>query len=257
MIIAAAACGLAAASASAQSAAAPAQARPLPRTADGKPDLSGLWQVMNTAAWDIQDHSAQKGVPAGLGVVEGNAIPYQPWAAAKKKDNFERRATADPDLKCNPPGVPRIMYMQYPFQIVQEPAHLAILYEYVHALRNVYLDGTSHPPGHIDFWMGDSRAHWDGDTLVVDVAHFNDETWFDKAGNFHSDELHIVERYTLIGPDTINYEATIEDPKVFTRPWKMSMPLYRHAEKNFQLLDYECYAFDGTAIGTRAIDKKK
>ena len=220
------------------------QVPPLPRTPDGKPDLSGVWQVMNTAAWNIQDHSAQKGVPAGQGVVEGNEIPYQPWAAARKKENFENRLTADPETKCYLPGVPRLTYMPYPFQIVQKPTYLAILYEYVHAVRHIFMDESPHPPGHIDWWLGDSRGRWEGDTLVVDLIHFNDQTWFDRAGNFHSDELHVVERYTPIDPDHINYEVTIEDPKVFTRPWKMSMPLYRRVEKNIQVLEYECYAFD-------------
>jgi|SRR5438876_3554242 len=213
------------------------------RTADGKPDLSGIWQAVNTAAWDIQDHQAQKGVPAGIGVVEGNEIPYQPWAAAKKKENYEKRMTADPETKCYLPGVPRITYMPYPFQIFQDSAQVTILYEYVHATRYIFM-GSQHPPGHIDWWMGDSRGRWEGDTLVVDLVHFNDETWFDRAGNFHSDALHLVERYTPMGPDHINYEVTIEDPKVFTRPWKMSMILYRHKEKNLQLLEYECYGFD-------------
>jgi len=216
----------------------------LPRTPDGKPDLSGFWQVMNTAAWDIQDHSAQKGVPAGQGVVEGNEIPYQPWAAAKKKENFEKRASLDPETKCYLPGVPRITYMPYPFQIVHSPNQVTILYEYVHAVRHIFMSGSPHPEGHIDWWMGDSRGRWEGDTLVVDVIHFDDRTWFDRAGNFHSDALHVVERYTPIDLDHINYEVTIEDPKVFTRPWKMSMPLYRHKERNFQLLEYECYAFE-------------
>jgi len=213
------------------------------RTADGKPDLSGIWQAVNTAAWDIQDHQAQKGVPAGIGVVEGNEIPYQPWAAAKKKENYEKRMTADPETKCYLPGVPRITYMPYPFQIFQDSAQVTILYEYVHATRYIFM-GSQHPPGHIDWWMGDSRGRWEGDTLVVDLVHFNDETWFDRTGNFHSDALHLVERYTPMGPDHINYEVTIEDPKVFTRPWKMSMILYRHKEKNLQLLEYECYGFD-------------
>ncbi len=213
------------------------------RTADGKPDLSGIWQAVNTAAWDIQDHQAQKGVPAGIGVVEGNEIPYQPWAAAKKKENYEKRMTADPETKCYLPGVPRITYMPYPFQIFQDSAQVTILYEYVHATRYIFM-GSQHPPGHIDWWMGDSRGRWEGDTLVVDLVDFNDETWFDRAGNFHSDALHLVERYTPMGPDHINYEVTIEDPKVFTRPWKMSMILYRHKEKNLQLLEYECYGFD-------------
>ena len=214
-----------------------------PRTPDGHADLQGIWQVMNTAAWDIQDHSAQLGVPAGQGVVEGNEIPYQPAALAKKQENFKNRATADPETKCYLPGVPRITYMPFPFQIVQTPDKVTILYEYIHTIRYIYTNGSKHPPGHIDWWMGDSRGQWEGDTLVVDSIHFDPQTWFDRAGNFHSDALHVVERFTRTSPDHINYEVTIEDPKVFTRPWKMSMPLYRHQERNFELLEYECYAY--------------
>jgi hypothetical protein len=216
----------------------------IPRAPDGKPDLSGIWQVMNTAAWDIQDHSAQKGVPAGHGVVEGGDIPYQPWALAKRKENYEQRATLDPESKCYLPGVPRIMYMPFPFQIIQKPNELTILFEYVHAVRYIFTSGTPHPSGDIDWWLGDSRGRWEGNSLVVDVIHFNDQTWFDRAGNFHSDALHLTERYTLIDPDHISYAVTVDDPKVFTRPWNMNMILYRHKEKNFQLLEYECYGFD-------------
>ena len=223
-------------------AAAQGQAAAIPRTADGKPDLSGIWQVLTTAAWDIQDHAASLGVPAGQGVVEGNEIPYQPAALAKKRENFANRATADPETKCYEPGVPRITYMPYPFQIVQTPTYLAILYEYNHVTRHIYVDGTPHPRGPIDNWlMGDSRARWEGNTLVVDVIHFTNQTWLDRAGNFHSDALHVVERYTPTDRDHIQYEVTLEDPKVFTRPWKMSMPLYRRTEPNVQLLEYECY----------------
>jgi hypothetical protein len=221
-----------------------AGATAIPRTRDGKPDLSGIWQVMNSAAWDIQGHSAQKGIPAGQGVVEGNDIPYQPWALAKKKENYEKRATLDPETKCYLPGVPRITYMPFPFQIVQMPDQITVLYEYAHATRYIHMNGSQHPPGHIDWWMGDSRGRWEGDTLVVDLIDFNQDTWFDRAGNFHSDALHVVERYSPIDRDHISYDVTIEDPKVFTRPWKMSMILYGHTEKNFQLLDYECYGFD-------------
>jgi hypothetical protein len=173
-----------------------------PRTADGKPDLQGIWQALNTAAWDIQDHAARLGVPAGQGVVEGNEIPYQPWAAARKKDNFEKRLTDDPIARCYLPGVPRIMYMPHPFQIFQTPGMTTILYEYDHAVRTIYTD-RPHLPGHIDFWLGMSRGRWEGETLVVDVIDFNDKTWFDAAGNFHSDALHVVERYTRTGPDHI------------------------------------------------------
>jgi hypothetical protein len=216
----------------------------LPRTPDGKADFSGIWQVMNTAAWDIQDHSAQSGVPAGIGVVVGNEIPYKPEALAKKRRNYDDRATADPETKCYLPGVPRVMYMPYPFQIFQKPGQMTMLFEYVHATRYIYTDGTQHPDGHIDWWMGDSRGRWEGDTLVVDVVDFNEDTWFDRAGNFHSDELHLVERFTALDRDHITYEVTVEDSKVFTRPWRMSMILYRHREPNLQLLEYDCFGFD-------------
>lgn len=214
----------------------------LPRTADGKPDLNGIWQALNTAAWDIQDHSAQLGVPAGQGVVEGNEIPYQPWAVAKKKENAANRLDRDPEAKCFLPGVPRATYMPFPFEIAQSSDHVAFLYEYAHGTRIVYMDGSERPEG-LEFWMGDSRGRWEGDTLVVDVRSFNDQTWFDRAGNFHSEALRVVERYTLTDRNHINYEATIEDPKVFTRPWKMSMPLYRRQEKNIELLEYDCVIY--------------
>jgi len=199
---------------------------------------------MNTAAWDIQDHAAQKDVPAGIGVVVGNEIPYQPAALAKKRENYQNRATADPETKCYLPGVPRIMYMPYPFQIFQKPGQITMLFEYVHATRFVYTNGTEHPAGHIDWWMGDSRGRWEGNSLVVDSVHFNDETWFDRAGNFHSEQLHLVERFTPLDRDHITYEVTVEDPKVFTGPWRMNMILYRRREANLQLLEYDCYAFD-------------
>jgi len=227
---------LASASAGAQSAAA------LPRTANGKPDLTGIWQAVTSANWNIQAHPAEQGVPAGLGVVDGDEIPYQPWAAARKRDNFASRATADPESKCHLPGVPRITYMPFPFQIFQTANHVAIVYEYVHAVRRIYVD-SPHPRGPLQFYMGDSRGRWEGDTLVVDVVHFTDQTWFDRSGNFHSDALHVVERYTPIGANHIDYEATIEDPKVFTRPWTMRMPLYRRLDRNMRILEFECYAF--------------
>ena len=152
------------------------------------------------------------------------------------------RAELDPLNQCYLPGVPRATYMPFPFEIVQRPNYVAILYEYVHGARIIHTNGTRHPDGML-FWMGDSRGHWEGDTLVVDVTNLDEQTWFDKSGNFHSEELHVVERYTPIDTNLIQYEATIEDPQVFTRPWKMSMLLYRHREENFQLLEYECYAY--------------
>jgi hypothetical protein len=217
-------------------------ANAFPRTKDGKPNLTGVWQAVNTAAWDIQDHTAQLGVPAGQGVVEGNEIPYLPSAAARKKENYEKRATEDPETRCFLPGVPRAAYMPFPFQIMQGANHVAIGYEYAHAARRIYLDGKPHPEA-LDFWMGESRGRWQGDTLVVDVRNLNDKTWFDRAGNFHSDALHVIEQYTPITAYHLQYEATIEDPKVFSRPWKMRMPLYRRMEPNARILEYECVAY--------------
>jgi len=220
----------------------PVAGQALPRTADGKPDLSGIWQAVNTANWNVLSHQAEKDVPAGLGVVEGDEIPYQPWAATKQKENFANRATADPESKCYLPGVPRITYMPYPFQIFQTPGHIAITYEYVHAVRRIFMN-SPHPDGEIEWFMGDSRGRWEGDTLVVDAKDFTSQTWFDRSGNFHSEALHVIERYTPLGANNINYEVTIEDPKVFTRPWKMSMPLYRRLDKGMRILENECYAF--------------
>lgn len=216
----------------------------LPRGADGKPDLTGIWEALSTAEWGIEPHAARKDAPASLGVVEGNVIPYQPWALARRDKNFAKRATLDPQTKCFMPGVPRITYTPLPFQIFQSGKELTFLYQYAHSVRTIHANGAPHPPGHIDWWLGDSRGHWEGETLVVDVTDFNDQTWLDRAGNFHSDALHVIERYALVDADHIEYRATIEDPKVFTRPWNISLILYRHKEKNFQLLEHECYTFD-------------
>ncbi len=250
-IMVAAAVGLTVACAQPPAAPAAAAAYQAPRTADGKPDLNGIWQAVNTANWDIQDHAAKQGpvvalgaafsVPAGLGVVEGNEIPYLPEALEKKKQNAANWLTMDPEVKCYMPGVPRATYMPYPFQIVQTTDHLLMAYEFASASRIIYVNGTGEAP--VESWMGWSNAKWEGDTLVIDVTGFNDQTWFDRAGNHHSDALHVVERYTRTGPDSLLYEATIEDPKVFSRPWKMSMPLYRRVEKNAQLLEYKCVEF--------------
>ena len=222
----------------------------IPRTLDGKPDLTGTWQALSTAAWDIQDHSPRLGVPAGQGVVEGNELPYQAWALERKQQNSEEallgnpytEITADPISRCYMPGVPRATNMPFPFYIAQSATHVVIAYEFARTSRMIYMD-RPHIEGRLYNWMGDSTGIWDGDTLVVDVVDFNDQTWFDAAGNFHSDALHVVERYTPLGPNHLDYEVTIEDPEVFTRPWTMRMPLYRRLEENIELLEYHCLAF--------------
>lgn len=222
-----------------------------PRTSYDKPDFTGIWQAMNTANWDLQAHEARRGpvialgaafsIPGGPGVVEGNEIPYLPAAAAKKKENAENWLTRDPELKCFMPGVPRMMYMPYPFQIIEGRDAILMASEFASASRTIRMNNKEKSP--TDAWMGWSVGRWDGDTLVIDVTDQIDQTWFDRAGNFHSDALHVVERYTPIDRNTISYEATMEDPKVFARPWKISMPLYRHVEKNAQLMEYKCVEF--------------
>jgi hypothetical protein len=216
-----------------------------------KPDLNGIWQVLNTANWNLEGHAAAAGylpqlgaigaVPPGLSLVEGNEIPYLPDAAAKRKENFANRLKLDPEVKCYLPGVPRATYMPYPFQIVQSDKYILISYQYASAVRNINMENHKKAP--IDSWMGWSNGHWEGESLVVDVTGLNGDTWLDRAGNFHSDALHVIERYTPRSPDTLNYEATLEDPKVFSRPWKISMILYRHAEPHAKLLEFKCVEF--------------
>jgi hypothetical protein len=240
------------------------------RTADGKPNFSGIWQANNEAYWDLQAHEARAGavtqpgvypydfarvpaapvlalgaaagVPGSLGVVEGDGqIPYKPEAAAMKKENSEHWIDRDPELKCYLPGIPRAMYMPYPFQIFQSTNKIQMGFTFTNAARTIHLDKVEGPPD--DTYMGHSVGHWEGDTLVVDVTGFNGKNWFDRAGNFHGAALHLVERFTPITPDAIRYEVTIEDPDVFTRPWRISMPLYRRLEPNVQILEYPCIEF--------------
>jgi hypothetical protein len=222
-----------------------------PRTADGKPDLSGIWQALNTADWDLEGHAAAAGpvaslgavfaMPPGMGVVEGDEIPYLPAMGAKKKENQANWTKLDPEVKCYLPGVPRATYLPYPFQIVQSQNNVLISYEYAGAVRVINMGAPTKAPA--DSWMGWSNGRWEGETLVVDVTSQLEDTWFDHSGNFHSNALHVVERYTPRSADTLTYEATIEDPKVFSRPWKISMPLYRRVEKDARLLEYKCPEF--------------
>jgi hypothetical protein len=218
---------------------------------DRHPELSGIWQSLNTANWDLQDHSAQAGPmwqmgaigaePAGQGLVEGGAIPYLPAALEKKKSNFANRRTSDPEAKCYMPGIPRANYMPYPFQIVQSPRGILFVYEFASANRFVNMGKPVEPAA--DSWMGTNNGHWDGDTLVIDATGFNGLAWFDRAGDFASDKLHVIERFTRTDRDHLQYEATIEDPSVFSRRWQISMPLYRRVEKNAQLLEFKCVEF--------------
>ena len=245
---------------------------PAGRTAriEGKPNLSGIWQANNEANWDLQAHSAlpaavtQQGiypydfarvpaapvlalgaagsVPGSLGVVQGDGqIPYKPDAVSIRKENAERWTDRDPELKCYLPGIPRAMYLPHPFGITQSTNKIHIAYAFSNTARTIHLDRVEDPPD--DTWMGHSVGRWEGDSLVVDVTHFNDRTWFDRAGNFHSDALHLIERFSLMSPDIIQYDVTIEDPKVFTRPWRIAMPIYRRVEPNMQLLEFRCNEF--------------
>jgi hypothetical protein len=218
----------------------------LPRAAGGKPDLQGIWQAHNGAAYDLEGRLTKDG-SSGKSVVEGGTIPYRPEALAKRKTNFDNRKTADPLSKCFMPGVPRIMYLDYPFQIFQTAEHVALTFEWSQVFRLVYLNGKSAPSG-FDFFMGHSKGKWEGDTLVVDVTASNDRTWLDMAGNYHSDAVHMVERYTLTDADTLQYEVTIDDAKTYTKPWKISMPLQRRKDMT-RLLEFQCQAEAEEAAG--------
>jgi hypothetical protein len=216
-----------------------------PRTQDGTPDLQGIWQAGTTAWSGLEAHGAAMGIQAGKGVVvdpQDGTIPYQAWAIEKRDANFKDRAKLDPLAKCYLPGVPRVNLLPYPFQIFQTAKYVAVAYEFGHATRTIYMNGSKHLDN-IDFWMGDSRGRWEGEALVVDVADHNASTWFDASGDFHSEAMHLVERYTRTAPDTIEYEAAIEDSKVFTRPWKIRVPFYRHRDPDAQLYEYECHVY--------------
>jgi hypothetical protein len=224
----------------------------IPRAWDGKPDLSGIWQTLGTAHWNLEDHPASAGppelgalgaTPPGKGVVVGGEIPYQPWAKEQRQQNFAVRFREDPEAKCYLPGVPRATYMPYPFQILQGTGKIMIVYGVAEANRTIHMDKANPEPAPIDSWMGRSHGRWEGDTLVVDVAGFNGQAWLDRAGNFASYSLKVEERYTLTGPDAMRYEVTLEDPSVFTAPWKISMPLYRRLEQDAEVLEFKCVEF--------------
>jgi len=236
----------------------------------GKPNLSGIWQANNEAHWDLEAHEARPGavtqpgvypyeyakvpaapslpfgaaggVPGSIGVVQGDGrIPYTPEALKIKEQNAANWIDRDPEVKCYLPGTPRGMYMPYPIQIVQGQDTILMASEFASASRTIRMNSKAKSP--TDAWMGWSIGRWEGDALVIDVTDQNDQTWFDRAGNFHSEALKVVERYTLVDRNTINYEATMEDPKVFSRPWKISMPLYRHVETNAHVMEYKCVEF--------------
>jgi hypothetical protein len=204
----------------------------VPRTIDGKPDLQGIWITRNAASFDVSE------------VADSRQLPYLPEALERE----QKGDRVDPVAHCSMPGVPRITYMPFPIEVMQRPGYVVFLYEYQHDQRIIQTNGRAHLED-IDFQLGDSVGHWDSDTLVVDVTNFNDKTWLDSARHTHSDQLHVVERYTRLGPDVIAYEATIEDPKTYSRPWKIAMPLHRITEQGFELREQECIEGDsGRAI---------
>ena len=232
-----------------------AQDADIPRTPDGKPDFSGIWQAMTSAHYDIEPHAAAYGphpdlfgatsaIPAGLGIVDSRdgRIPYNEAGRRKRDENRADALALDPLTKCYMPGVPRANYLPFPFQIVQSEREILIAYEFAEANRILYVDQPE-LESQVDAWMGHSNAEWDGDTLVVQVTGQVADTWFDRAGNHHSLGMTVEERWTYIGPNHIQYEATITDPATFTRPWKVSFPLYRHIGSDMQLLEFKCAEF--------------
>jgi len=237
-----------------------------PRLSNGNPDFNGIWQALNEAHYDLEPHRARHAlqmregpqgpvpaapvlalgavaaVPGSLGVItDGGKIPYTPDARALKEENLADWVNRDPEVKCYLPGVPRATYLPMPFQIIQSENDVFIKYQFADAVRDIYMDNPG--PSQIDSWMGWSLGHWDGDTLVVDVTGQGDQTWLDRAGSHHSEQIHVVERYTMIGPNHIQYQATIDDPVVFTEPFAIEMPLYRRMEANARILDFKCVEF--------------
>ena len=230
-----------------------AQSGEIPRTPSGKPDLSGIWQAMTSAHYDVEPHAASEGphpglmgalsaTPAGLGIVEGGRIPYNEQARRVRDENRANALENDPLTKCYMPGIPRANHMPFPFQIVQSESVVLIAYEFAESNRIVYVDQPE-LESQVDAWMGHSNAHWEGDTLVIRVSGQMPDTWFDRAGNHHSWEMVVEERWTPIGADHIQYEATMTDPNTFTAPWTVSFPLYRHVADNMQLLEFKCAEF--------------
>ena len=221
------------------------------RTWDDRPDLNGVWQTMSTANWNLEDHPAGPGhpdlgaigaIPPGQGVVVGGEIPYTDEARQQRDENFANRMSNDPEAKCFMPGVPRATYLPHPFQIIQGDRKILLIYGFSDANRTVHMD-LEPEPAPIDSWMGRSFGRWEGDTLVVDAEGFNGEAWLDRAGNFTSSALRVEERYTPLGPNVLRYEATLEDPNVFTRPWQISLLLYRRLEENARVLAFKCVEF--------------
>lgn len=227
----------------------------IPRAPDGKPNLSGIWQSMNPAYWDLEPHEARHGplialaagahlaVPPGLGIVEGGMLPYKPGMREVKDDNLRNWLARDPAAKCFLPGVPRATYKPYPFQIFQAPDATLISYQFAGADRIIYMDRPD-LEAQVDSWMGHNNGTWDGDTLVIDVTGQMPDSWFDRSGNYHSGwDMHVQERYTMLDHNTIKYEATINDPNVYERPWNINLHLYRHQDENMMLLEYKCVEF--------------
>ena len=224
----------------------------MPRAWDGNPDLNGIWQAIGTAHWNLEDHPAGPGhpdlgaigaIPPGQGVVVGGEIPYREQAREQRRKHFEGRMTDDPEAKCFLPGVPRATYLPYPFQIIQGDRKIMIVYGFAEANRTIHLDKENPAPPPIDSWMGRSHGRWEGETLVVDAVGFNGQAWFDRAGNFASSALRVEERYTPLGRNALQYEATITDPTVFERPWKIRLPLYRRLEQDARVLEFKCVEF--------------
>jgi hypothetical protein len=232
-----------------------AQERERPERIGGKPNLNGIWQALNTAHWNIEAHSAEgpgdfwklgalAAIPAGQSVVVGGTIPYRQDALAIRDQNRAGWPATDPEAKCYMPGIPRATYLPHPFQIVQGEGDIVLFsYSFANASRPVFMNPDDHLIAPVDLWMGRSNGSWDGDTLVISVNSNIEDTWFDRAGNHHSNAMVVTERYTLLDDALMLYEARIEDPQTFTEPWTIRMPLYRHVDENARLLEFNCVEY--------------
>lgn len=223
----------------------------------GNPDLNGIWQAMGTAHWDLETHESRAGpmwqlgavgaIPGGMGVVEGGEIPYKPEALAKKLENQENWLELDPVVRCYMPGIPRANYMPYPFQIFQTDRNILFAYQFASSTRNVFMNRPDYEAPILTV-MGHNLGHWEGNSLVISTTDQYDWTWLDHSGNYHSEALEVTERFTPIGPNSLWYEAEIDDPDVYTRPWKISMPLYRRLEPEMRLVEFKCQEYSEEII---------
>jgi hypothetical protein len=221
-----------------------AKAFTAPRTRENTPDFRGYWRSRNNnAAYNIEPAEATFGIPASAGHIidtPDGLIPYQPWALARRNE-LRGKGFDDPQAHCAPSGAPRKNLTLFGWKIIQPPGHVLFVYESMHDYRIIPTNGRPHISPHIKLWHGDPVGRWEGDTLVVDYRNLNGRHWFDMSGNFQSEHIHVVERYTMYDTNAILFEARIEDETMYTRPWTLAFAIERNTEEGYYQIEYACH----------------